>query len=86
MLSTLTWQTYDIDYLSAKFNEQGDRIKPATMTIVHNGVLIHDKVVLPPPPRGGESKERLAGPLYLQDHGNPIRYRNIWAVPLDDAK
>ena len=82
----LTWQTYDIDYLSAKFNEQGDRIKPATMTIVHNGVLIHDKVVLPPTPRGGESKERLAGPLYLQDHGNPIRYRNIWAVPLDDAE
>ena len=54
------------------------------MTVRHNGVLIHDKYILPPVPPGrdeSQSKEREQGPIFLQDHGNPVRYRNIWVIP-----
>ena len=50
------------------------------MTVCHNGVLIHDKVVMPPAPPGRQSVERQPGPVLLQNHGNPVRFRNIWIV------
>ena len=82
-LPPLAWQTYDIEYLTARFDDQGNRICPALMTVRHNGVLIHDKFVLPTTPSGtGSSKEQLPGSIYLQDHGNPVRYRNVWVVEL----
>ncbi len=76
----LTWQTYDIDYTAAKF-ENGKKVTSARMTVKHNGVLIHEDLELPhgttaaPVPEGPTS-----GPIHLQDHGNPVRYRNIWLV------
>lgn len=82
----LSWQTYDIDFTLAKFDSTGTKISPATMTVRHNGILIHDQVVLPRlPPEVNELKfqEGEPGPIYLQDHGNPVRYRNIWVVEKD---
>ena len=80
----LSWQTYDVEYVAAHFDDQGNRTHPAMMTVRHNGVLIHDKFVLPTTPSGqGPSKEHLPGPIYLQDHGNPVHYRNIWLTELD---
>ena len=82
----LSWQTYDIEFTLARFDPAGKKISPATMTVRHNGVLIHDRVVLPPlPPEsdGLKFKEGEPGPIYLQDHGNPVRYRNIWVVEKD---
>ncbi len=76
----LSWQTYDVDYRTARFDRNGKRISPAMMTVRHNGVLIHDKTVLPPAPPGGNSREGRPGPLFLQNHGNPVRFRNIWVV------
>jgi len=79
----LTWQTYDIEFTMAKFDDSGKKIAPAMMTVLHNGVVIHDKYVLPPAPpeeADSQSKERAKGPIFLQDHGNPVRYRNIWVV------
>ena len=76
----LSWQTYDIDYTAAKF-EDGKKVKNAKITVKHNGVVIHKDVELPnvttaaPRAEGPEP-----GPIYLQDHGNPVRYRNIWVV------
>jgi hypothetical protein len=81
-LPPLAWQTYDIDYTAAKF--EGDKlVKNPRVTISHNGVVIHKDVELP-----GERSTTAApnkpgpepGPIYLQDHGNPLRYRNIWVV------
>jgi hypothetical protein len=81
-LPPLSWQTYDIDYTAAVYD--GDKlIKNPRITVKHNGVTIHENVELPgernttsaPTPPGKEP-----GPLYLQDHGNPVRYRNIWVV------
>ncbi len=80
----LSWQTYDIEYLAARFDDQGNRTRPAMMTVTHNGVMIHDKFVLPTTPSGeGASQEQQPGPIYLQRHGNPVRYRNIWVVELE---
>ena len=81
----LSWQTYDIEYHAAKFEAAGTKQSDAWMTVKHNGVLIHDKVKLPhgttaaPVAEGPEP-----GPLHLQDHGNPVRYRNIWFLPIAD--
>ena len=79
----LAWQTYDIDFTMARFDAAGKRTAPATITVRHNGVVIHDKYILPPVPPGrnaSTSKEGQPGPIFLQDHGNPVRFRNIWVV------
>ncbi len=76
----LTWQTYDIDYTAAKY-EGAKRIKPATITVKHNGVVIHENAELPKTTTAAPVKEGPEpGPIYLQNHGNPVRYRNIWIV------
>ena len=78
----LTWQTYDIDFTAAKFDEKGKKTDNALMTVRHNGVLIHDKTVCDhrttasPKAEGPEP-----GPIFFQDHGNPVRFRNVWVVP-----
>jgi hypothetical protein len=76
----LAWQTYDIDLTAAEF--QGDKkVKNARITIRHNGVVIHKDLELPGPTPGNLIPESAQpGPIFLQDHGNPVRYRNIWVV------
>lgn len=80
-LPPLTWQTYDIEFTAERYKD-GEVTAPARITVYHNGVLIHDNVELPhrrstaAPQDVGDSP----GPVYLQDHGNPVRYRNIWVV------
>ncbi len=81
------WQTYDIEFHAPKFS--GDKLdKPARVTVRHNGVVVHnDREILGSVSHRGLPKysahpEKL--PLNLQDHGNPVRYRNIWVLPLKD--
>lgn len=77
----LSWQTYDIDFRAPTFDSDGQKGKNARITIRHNGILIHDDLELPRGTPGGVSDEsRDPGPLYLQDHGNPVAFRNIWVV------
>ena len=76
----LTWQTYDIDFTAAKFDAAGTKTANAIVTIKHNGVVIHDRVELPKPTGGGAKETAEPGPIQLQDHGNPVVYRNIWVV------
>ena len=77
----LSWQTYDIDFTAAKYDDAGKKTADAKMTVKHNGVVIHNDVALPKSTTAApvaEGKE--PGPIYLQDHSNPIRFRNIWVV------
>jgi hypothetical protein len=77
----LTWQTYDVEVTAPRY--EGDKkVSDARLTVRHNGVLIHEDIEVPKiTPAGRNGPDKTRGPLYLQDHGNPVRYRNIWVVP-----
>jgi len=81
------WQVYDIVFLAPKFGRGGRVERPATMTILHNGVLVQNHVTLAGPTRyiGEPSYETHAArlPLTLQEHDNPVSYRNIWVRELE---
>ena len=78
------WQTYDITFTAPEFDEAGNKIKNARIHALHNGVVIHDDVELTSGTPGGVSdQEALAGPLLLQDHGDRVRYQNIWFLPAE---
>lgn len=81
------WQSFDIIFHRPRFDD-GELTSPATITVFHNGVLVHDRAVLTgptahqarPPYQPEHAAKR---PLHLQDHGNKVRYRNIWIRPLE---
>jgi hypothetical protein len=76
------WQWYDVVFHGPRFDSSGKLVRPARVTVFHNGVLIQDNVEPSGPTAHGERPPYKAGPdklpLALQDHGNPVRYRNIW--------
>lgn len=76
----LTWQTYDIDFTAATFDNEGNKTAPAHAVVKHNGVLIHDRDLVLTPGGVLKSETDEPGPVFLQDHSNPVRYRNIWVV------
>ena len=73
------WQTYDVVFHSPKVDQAG-QITPGSFTVLHNGVLIQDNVPIPGEPTTAAARKGVSpkGPIFLQDHGNPVRYRNIW--------
>jgi hypothetical protein len=76
------WQWYDIVFHGPRFDKSGKLLRPARVTVFHNGVLVQDNVEPSGPTAHGERPPYAPGPdkapLALQDHGNPVRYRNIW--------
>lgn len=79
----LQWQSYDITFHSAKLDASGNKTANARVTIIHNGVKIHDNFELPHVTPGGmNNKEGEPAGLLLQDHSNPVQYRNIWVKRL----
>lgn len=68
------WQMYDIIFVAPRFDEAGQQIAPANLTVMHNGVCVHVGA-----PTGGKAKEISLG---LQNHNNPVRYRNVWVLPM----
>jgi type 1 glutamine amidotransferase len=75
------WQSYDIEFRAPRFDSSGARTAGARLTVWHNGIRIHDDFELDGPTAGGEPGEGPTGPLLLQDHGDPVRYRNVWVLP-----
>ena len=80
------WQCYDIAFTAPRFTPAGTIEKPAVVTVFHNGVLVHHATsflgptahkMIPP-----YKPEFAKGPIALQDHGNPVRYRNVWVRPI----
>jgi hypothetical protein len=80
------WQTYDIVFTAPRFTSSGGLDKPAIVTVLHNGVLVHNAVPFWGPTAHRRidpyTPETAKGPIALQDHGNPVRYRNVWIRPL----
>lgn len=80
------WQTYDVVWIAPRFAADGKLQRPARMTVFHNGVLVQCNAELSGPTsyRGHFPYAAHAGklPLALQDHGNPVAYRNIWVREL----
>jgi Domain of Unknown Function (DUF1080) len=81
-LPPLSWQTYDIEFTAAKFDASGTKVENARVTVVHNGVPIHTNLELPKnTPGNGRKEDASGGPFFLQGHGNPVFFRNIWVMP-----
>jgi hypothetical protein len=82
------WQTYDIVFEAPRWNESGELIRKGSVTLLHNGVVVHNKREL----LGGTGHRRIndyrphppKGFLELYEHGNPVRFRNIWIRPLGE--
>lgn len=84
------WNTYDIFWTAPRFKEDGSLKSPAFITAVHNGVLVLNHFELlgdtpfNQPPQYRKHSE--TGPITLQDHGDPVRFRNIWVRPIVPAE
>ncbi|MEZ6017824.1 MAG: DUF1080 domain-containing protein [Planctomycetota bacterium] len=84
------WQTYDIAFKAPRFDDAGALVSPGLVTVFHNGVLVHHAEPL----IGATQHRNVAtysahgerGPIGLQDHGNPMAFRNIWVRELERAK
>ena len=78
----LQWQTYDVDFTAAKFDKDGKKNGSAFVTVKHNGAVVQDNLELKGVTPGGAFKTEVPapGPFYLQGHGNPVVYRNVWVV------
>jgi hypothetical protein len=80
------WNYYDIIFKAPRFDKNGILTSPATVTVLINGVLVQNNVIIKGPteyigiPNYKAHAEVL--PIILQDHGNPVRFRNIWVRPL----
>ena len=81
------WQTYDISFMRPLFDENGKLVRKARITVLHNGVVVHNNLEI----EGTTSHKKKAaytphesGYIHLQDHNNPIRFRNIWIRELPE--
>lgn len=74
------WQTYDIAFRAARWDARGTKTDNARITVYHNGTRIHSDVPIPAGTGAGQPEGPGDAPLLLQDHGNRVRFRNIWIV------
>jgi len=80
------WQSYDIIFYAPRWDAAGKKLSNARITVVQNGILIHDHVEISNKTGMGQPEGPSDGPILLQDHNNPVRFRNIWIVELPQAK
>jgi hypothetical protein len=84
-LPPLSWQTYDIEFTAARFDAAGQRTSWPRMTVKLNGVVVHEQIELRKDCTAAAPistpLDKAAGPVFLQDHGNPVMFRNIWVLP-----
>lgn len=82
------WQTYDIVFEGPRWDDKGELVRKGSVTLLHNGVVVHNKREL----LGGTNHRQIVpyrpqppkGPIELYEHGNPVRFRNIWIRPLHE--
>ena len=80
------WQSYDVIFTAPRFDDSGELVSPARVTVLHNGVLVQNNVALKGPTAYIGTPKYIAHPhklpLRLQDHGDSVRFRNIWVREL----
>jgi len=76
----LSWQTYDIDFKAARWDTAGKKTANAVVSLLHNGVKVHDAVEIKGKTGAGKEEGPAALPIYLQNHGSAVYYRNVWIV------
>ena len=74
------WQTYDITFQGARF-EDGKKVKPARITVIWNGVKVHDDYEIKDKTGAGKPEGPEPGPILFQDHGAKVKFRNLWILP-----
>ncbi len=79
------WNTYDILFRAARLDPAGKLLEKPRISVWHNGIRIHRDVEIEKPSTASATETNwiTKGPIQLQNHGNPIRFRNIWIVPMD---
>lgn len=82
-LPPLQWQTYDLTFRSPRFDSEGNKIQNARITVLHNGVAVHDDFEIERKTGAGKPEEDILRPIKFQDHSNPVRFRNIWVIDLE---
>jgi len=86
-LPPLSWQTYDVDFTAPRFDDAGKKLSSARLTVRLNGVVVQRDVEVHAPTRAAPLKETPEnGPIFLQNHGNPVAFRNLWVVARDADK
>jgi len=85
------WQTYDIIFEAARFGDDNQLIRPASVTVIQNGIVIHHKQAFLGPTghrilANYNKQHPVRGPIGLQDHGNPVRFRNIWIRNIEEEE
>lgn len=76
----LVWQTYDVRFTAPRWSADGAKVRNAHITSWVNGVKVQNNVALPGKTGAGKPEEPMLLPIRLQDHGDPVRYRNIWVI------
>lgn len=79
-LPPLVWQSYDVQFTAPRWAADGTKLRDAHLTSWVNGVKVHDNVALPDKTGAGKQEEPVLLPIRIQDHGDPVRFRNIWIV------
>jgi hypothetical protein len=80
----LSWQTYDIEFKAARYDADGKKTSNAVVTVLHNGIKVHDHAEIKGSTGNGKKEENAPGAINLQNHGNPVHFRNVWLVEVKD--
>lgn len=84
-LPPLQWQTYDICFRAPRFDDEGAKTENARLSVWHNGTLIHDNIEVENKTGAGAAEGPKPLPIKLQNHSNPVLFRNIWLVQGTDC-
>ena len=83
-LPPLQWQTYDMTFRSPRFDVAGNKIQNARLTVLHNGVPVHSNFEVERKTGAGQKESSKPRPIKFQDHSNPVRFRNVWLIDLEN--
>src|SRR5205823_2688657 len=79
----LQWQTFEIFFRAPRFDATGKRAEKARVTILQNGITVQNNTEIDGPTGSARrAQEAATGPIVLQYHRSPVRFRNIWILPL----